>query len=186
MRQLDLNLFFAINHANHANHPFLDLLMIAISSRWTWIPLYVLLLFFIWKYFKKRTFEILAYLLFLILLCDQGSVFIKNTVARLRPCHEPSIKSLVNIADGCGGQFGFVSSHAANAMGLSVFMILLFSQLKNNYRWLMLIYTLLIGYSRIYLGAHYPSDILGGYILGTFFAILVYYTLRSRFVHSKL
>jgi undecaprenyl-diphosphatase len=181
MSQLELNLFFAINH-NH--HPFLDVLMIAISSRWTWIPLYVLLLFFIWKYFKKRTFEILVYIVFLIVLCDQGSVIIKNTVARLRPCHEPSIASFANLADGCGGKFGFVSSHAANAMGLSLFIILVFSKLKNSYRWLMLVYVVLIGYSRIYLGAHYPSDILGGYLLGALIAIIVYYTLRPRFVYS--
>lgn len=183
MSQLELKFFFAINHTNH---PILDMIMIAISSRWIWIPLYLLVLFFIWKYFKKRTFEILLYIVLLIVLCDQASVFIKNTIARLRPCHEPSIKALVNIADGCGGQFGFVSSHAANSMGLSFFMILLFSQSRKPYRWLMLIYAFLIGYSRIYLGAHYPSDILGGYLLGALFAVLIYYTLRNRFAYHKI
>jgi undecaprenyl-diphosphatase len=172
-------LFFAINQA-HSD--FLDGLMIIVSGKFTWVPLYLLLLFYIWKYYKIRVIEIFIYIVVIIGLTDQSSVLLKNYFERLRPCHETSLQSLIHLADGCGGKFGFVSSHAANSMALTVFMLLLFSSISSRYRWLMLIYTLIIGYSRVYLGAHYPSDVLGGYGLGALIAIVFYYTLKSRFI----
>jgi undecaprenyl-diphosphatase len=176
--QFEQDLFLAINHAAS---PFLDKVMVLISENWTWVPLYGLLLFFIWKYYKIRTLEIAAYIGLLILLCDQISVFIKYFTTRLRPCHEPSFQYLVRLVDGCGGKYGLVSSHAANSMGLAVFILLLFSKFPIKWQWGLLVYTLLIGYSRIYLGVHYPTDILGGYLLGTAIALLLYATTRNRF-----
>ncbi len=180
--QLELNLFFAINHAHHS---VLDVFMMAVSSRWTWMPLYVLLLFLIWRKFKGRTLEIVIYIALLIALSDQGSVLVKNTVARLRPCHNLALKAIVNTPDGCGGKYGFISSHASNAMALSVFIILLFSKSNRKYTSFMLLYAFLIGYSRIYLGAHYPSDILGGYLLGTTIAAFIYYVAAKRLAYHS-
>jgi undecaprenyl-diphosphatase len=176
-------LFLAINEA-HSD--FLDGMMILVSGKYTWVPLYLLLLFYIWKYYKNRVIEIFIYIAVIIGLSDQSSVLIKNYFERLRPCHEDSLQSVIHLADGCGGKFGFVSSHAANSMALTVFILLLFASVSNKYRWLILIYTFIIGYSRIYLGAHYPSDVLGGYCLGALIAIVFYYTLKSRFILAPI
>jgi undecaprenyl-diphosphatase len=179
----DQQLFLAINEA-HSD--FLDGIMILVSGKFTWMPLYLLLLFFIWKYYKNRIIEIFIYIAIIIGLTDQSSVLVKNYFERLRPCHEESLQSLIYLADGCGGKFGFVSSHAANSMALAIFMLLLFSPINSRYKWLLLIYTFLIGYSRIYLAAHYPSDVLGGYCLGALIAIVFYYSLKSRFVLAPI
>jgi undecaprenyl-diphosphatase len=177
LNHLDQSIFFSINHANAE---WLDHIMIVISAKWSWLPLYALLLYFIWRKYGLRTIEILLYIALLILACDKLSVAIKETIQRLRPCHDTELSSFVNAIDGCGGKFGFVSSHAANSMGLAVFVILLFSNVSSKYKWLLLLYALVIGYSRIYLGVHYPSDVIGGYLLGTILALSLYYIAKSR------
>lgn len=107
---------------------------------------------------------------------------------RLRPCHNPEIASLVHLVDGCGGQYGFLSSHATNSFALAWFTGLLY---KRHYKYtlsLMLIWAALVSYSRIYVGVHYLGDILCGAILGSTVGILVYYLMRfcSRKFNLKL
>ena len=115
----------------------------------------------------------------LILIGDRASVeMFKEVFERLRPCHNPTIKYLVHTVDGCGGKFGFVSSHATNSFSLAVFSILL---LKNKFKWItgsMLFWAALVSYSRIYVGVHFPADILGGAILGSGVGIFVFLVLK--------
>jgi undecaprenyl-diphosphatase len=110
-----------------------------------------------------------------ITLADQISVkCFKFVFERLRPSHNPEIKNQVNILNGYrGGQFGFVSSHAANTFALAAFTTRLF---RNRYfAWFIFIWAAVVSYSRIYLGVHYPLDILGGAILGMILGYLVFY-----------
>jgi undecaprenyl-diphosphatase len=121
----------------------------------------------------------------LILLADQTSVHLfKNMFERLRPCHNPMITDFVHTVHGkCGGQFGFVSSHAANSFALAVFSGLL---LKSKYRYflpLMVFWAAVVSYSRIYLGVHYPADVLGGAILGSILGIFVFWMMK--FINQK-
>jgi len=116
----------------------------------------------------------------LILIADQSSVqLFKNVFKRLRPCHNPLISDLVHTLHGkCGGQFGFVSSHATNCFSLAVFTGLLLRSRYKYMLYLMLFWAALVSYSRVYVGVHYPGDILGGAILGSIVAIFVYWLMK--------
>lgn len=112
---------------------------------------------------------ILIFVGIVILACDQtASHLIKNLVLRLRPSHEPALVGLIHLSKaGPGGLYGFVSSHAANALGLATFLAM---TLDNRFKWLkywLFLWAALVCYSRIYNGVHYPGDVLGGAILGT-------------------
>ena len=92
---------------------------------------------------------------------------------RYRPCHNLEIKHLLNLPDGCGGQYGFLSSHSTNVFSLATFLSLV---IKNKKITIFLIsWASIVAYSRIYLGVHYPFDIFAGACLGTIIAIICYY-----------
>lgn len=115
----------------------------------------------------------------LILIGDRASVeMFKEVFERLRPCHNKRIIFLVHTVDGCGGQYGFVSSHATNSFSLAFFSSLL---LKSKFKWItavMFLWATLVSYSRIYMGVHFPADILIGAILGSGVGIFVFLVLK--------
>lgn len=122
----------------------------------------------------SKTWMVLLFVAVLITLSDQISVHaFKNVFERLRPCHTPDLIFVVHTVEKCGGQFGFVSSHAANSFALAFFISGL---LRKSYRWvpyLMYGWATLTIYSRVYLGVHFPGDVLGGAILGMFIGWVV-------------
>ena len=162
--------------------PYLDKVMWYISEKWTWVPIYAVLLYFLYKKFPgKFFFWIVVFIALCITANDQiASGLFKNWVGRLRPSYNPEIKDLLHYSlepNGNiykGGKFGFYSSHAANFAGV-VTIFWLWMRPKNSFVKLLLIsWPLLIGYSRIYLGVHFPTDILMGWTMGCLIGYLCY------------
>ena len=178
---IDKQLFLAINGFNSETW---DTIMWWISGKTTWWPFYLaLILFMAWT--KRWQLAVMfIFIALIVTITDQTSVHLfKNVFLRLRPCHEPSLEGMVHIVNGkCGGQYGFISSHASNVFGLA-FLLLLWIR-KWWFSASMIFWASLVGYSRIYLGVHYPGDVLFGAIWGALCGWLVY--LLFRWVMSLL
>lgn len=159
--EIDKEVFLFLNGFHN---DFWDTIMLMVTRKETWIPFYVVILFFIIKNYKLKALLVIFFLALAILLSDQISVFLKDSVQRLRPVHDPVIGPLVHNVLRKGGDFGFVSSHAANGFAIFIFTSRVFK--NRSYQYLLLFWTLLFVYSRIYSGVHYPLDILGGALLG--------------------
>ncbi|NOS57035.1 MAG: phosphatase PAP2 family protein [Cyclobacteriaceae bacterium] len=152
---------------NGWNSPFFDSVMLTLTETFVWTPLYAILIYLVIKIYGKSSIWILLGVALTILLCDRiTSGFMKPFFARLRPSHEPGLEGLLHLVnDYRGGLYGFASSHAADTFGVAMFVWL---SLKKYYRWIWVVFVwaALMTYTRIYLGVHYPSDILVGALIG--------------------
>ena len=172
LQQFDAGIFSAINGWHAA---YFDSFMWLVTKIATWIPMILMLLYLL--YFKKgwrKTVAVVLAIALVILIADQVSAsIIKPLVERARPSHNESLQSTIHIVNGYrGGPFGFVSSHAANCFGIALLLAMIF---KNRlFTWTMVVWATLMCYSRIYLGVHYPGDIVCGALQGFLAAWLVY------------
>ncbi|GGF07686.1 phosphatase PAP2 family protein [Hymenobacter cavernae] len=170
LRNLDRWLLVA---ANNHHSPLLDKWMVFFSERFVWFPAYLVILVVLVYLFRRRALLLLPLLGLSVALADSvSSRFFKPYFARLRPCHDPELSAMLNLANGCGGQFGFISSHAANSFALVVFLWIVLPRRYWVANVLLLIWAILVSYSRMYLGAHYPSDVAAGATLGSLLAWL--------------
>ena len=153
-----------------------DTFMILMSDKLIFIPLYIYILYILFKMFKKDFLWIILSLSFLIFLADFGSVkFFKEVFERLRPCYQ---LENVRIVLECGGKYGFISSHASNMFSIAFFIGLL-TKRKKLFIGLFSLATL-IGFSRIYLGVHYPLDIVGGMLWAIIVSMLTYLIIKLK------
>jgi undecaprenyl-diphosphatase len=170
LERFDQQLFLFINSSNS---PFFDQVMHAISGKLIWVPLYLTILIFLGVRYRRKFLVILIFIILAATLSDQSSVLIKNIVLRLRPCHQPSLEGIVHLVNGeCGGLYGFVSSHATNSFDVALLSLLFIK--KRWYTISIILWACVIGYSRIYLGVHYPGDVICGSILGAFIGWSMY------------
>lgn len=170
--QIDTNLFLLINQANNN---ILDSIMYYASSKFLWTPLYALLIALIAMKYKWKAIIAIIFVIIAVAIADLTSVHLfKNVFQRLRPCYEPALTPIINNIVGCGGKYGFVSSHAANSFAIVIMVIKLIGEKHKWLNWLMPLWGILILYSRIYLGKHYPGDVIAGALLGVIIGWLVY------------
>ena len=171
LKNIDTQLFVFLNGIHS---PAWDKIMWWITGTNSWIPMYALIVGYIIYKFRWKAIITLIFIAMVVTLIDQISVHgFKEVFQRLRPCHNPELKNIVHLVNNkCGGKFGFVSSHAANTFGVAFFLSNLF---KNKYFSIFIfLWASVVSYSRIYLGVHYPFDILGGAALGSILGFLVY------------
>ncbi len=161
-KQIDQSLFLLLNDIHSI---FWDKAMFLFSSREIWIPFYLLIVYVIIKTYKKNSIYILFLIGLSIVVSDQFSGLIKNLVERLRPSNDPALINLVHIVNNYkGGAYGFFSSHASNTFTVAVIATLLFK--NRTFSILIFAWAIVVSYTRIYLGLHYPGDILAGWLWG--------------------
>jgi undecaprenyl-diphosphatase len=169
IKQFDTDLLLWLNGlGSEASDP----IWIFFSDKYVWIPLYFLLLYFLYRHLALREFVLaLSSIILLVILTDQGSVHLfKNIFQRLRPCHVDGLMDQLRLPKGCGGRFGFVSSHAANAFALAFFVGNLLKHKVSGIFSSMMLWATLVALSRVFLGVHYPLDVFVGALFGILIA----------------
>jgi undecaprenyl-diphosphatase len=166
---IDLTLFYWINH--HLQHPWLDVLFPFITNlhRHVWIQAFFLPIGLGYWLYKKRTQALRILLLILVTVATTdlfSYLVLKSSFSRLRPSQDPQVEALVRVPYN-PKSFSFPSNHAVNSFALACLLSLFYPHL----RWLWLLSASLISFSRVYVGVHYPSDILGGGLIGHFLVL---------------
>ena len=180
IKQYDENLFLWLNGSHSAG---CDVVMWYVSKMWLWIPVYAWMIFMLFKRKSKASAAwALACIACLVFLTDFVAVkTIKETVMRLRPTHNPALQNMVHMVQDemgdfyKGGKYGFFSNHSSNFAGVALFFGLVAKPLARWIQLTLVAWVILIGYSRIYLGVHYPLDVLAGFAYGCCAALFMYW-----------
>ena len=171
--QWDYAAFEWVHHSTE--NGLFDLVMPILRNKYVWIPLYVFLIAFFIINFGKRA---VVYVLFIIATAGiadyTSSSIVKPAVERERPCKNVKLFRFTDTLVDCGSGYSFTSSHATNHMAVAVFIILTTASLWKRHRWWFFLWALMISYEQVYVGVHYPLDVLAGSLLGALVAGIVY------------
>jgi len=182
--QYDTELFLYLNNLGNSSW---DWFWLTYTTKINWVPFYALLLYLMYKHWGKKPILItIVVVALMILFTDQITNIFKYGFERPRPCHVEVLMDKMRIVrEGCGGPYGFFSGHASNAMAVAIFVGLM---LKDKFKYaiyLLVIWAMVMGYSRIYVGVHYPLDVLCGLIFGCFSGFL-FYKLNMYLINRKI
>lgn len=177
LKNIDYAIFHFINQT--ISNPVLDIVLPFLRNAPNWIPLYIFLgIYLLYKY----KLEALKYALYIVIAFALADVIVheclKPGFARLRPCHSLTLHARL-VLGHCGGKWSFPSSHAANhmAIALSIVWAKIFTRKWINYIWIF--WAFAIGFAQIYVGVHYPSDVIAGFIVGILIACFNYSVILS-------
>jgi len=178
---IDASLFYWINST--LSNPVFDALLPWCREKWFWAPLYLFLVAFAWhNYGTKKGWIFVVGLVLTVALADfTSSSLIKKNVRRLRPCNDPALQDNVRMRTTCGSGYSFTSSHAANHFAVAVYAGAVLAGAVPGVRLLLLVWASLIAFSQVYVGVHYPGDVLGGALVGAFLGWWTY-TVFRRFL----
>ena len=184
IKQIDTELLIFLNNLGNKSW---DPLWVSITDKFTFLPLFILIIFFLFK--KNGTKGLLVILLFisvLILFTDQFTNVVKDFTQRLRPCRLDELQGLLRDIDIRCGKYGFFSAHAANSISVPIFIINCVDEsVKNFLKPVLILWVIIFSYSRIYLGVHYPLDTIFGLSFGIFSGFLFKY-LYNYFISVKV
>jgi membrane-associated phospholipid phosphatase len=176
---LDRELFKIIAGAHES---WLDGPLTLARHQYTWIPLYAFVLFYIVRFQRKYAWQFVVCTLVCFAITDYTSASIlKPLFGRLRPCHEPELQMYMRDLVGCGGRYSMPSSHASNHFGLASFWYLSISWMSKRKWWWLWLWALLVCYAQVYVGKHYPGDILVGAVFGSCVGVLLYVLMKKYF-----
>lgn len=181
---LDKEIFVMINQG--MTNPFFDWLLPILRNMYTWIPLYLFIIIFTIKKYKKEGVAMIIALLLNFGISDWvSSSWIKNSVERIRPCNDIELREDINVRVRCGSGYSFTSSHATNHFALAVILSVLFYRRWKHVVWISLIWAALISLSQVYVGVHFPGDILAGALVGSTIGLtngFLFLYLRNKFI----
>jgi len=168
------------------SNPIFDVVLPLLREKWFWAPLYLFVAAFSFLNFGKKGWLIVVGLALAVGLADfTSSTLIKKNVQRLRPCNEPVLREEVVLRAPCGSGYSFTSSHAANHFAAAVFLIGIFGPLGRWVRSAAISWAAAIAFSQVYVGVHYPLDVLCGALLGAaigWFSTLIFRRLWGEIV----
>ena len=172
---------------NNLGSPAWDGFWMFMTDKWSSNPLYLILLFLAARSLGwRKTLLLLVSIALLITVCDQLANFFKLGVGRLRPCYDPDLNGLFRLVkSSCGGKFGYFSAHAANSFAVAVFFTHFFRSSYAILSWVLVIWAIVVSYSRIYIGVHFPLDVLSGALVGSlmgwlFFRLYIFAIDRTK------
>lgn len=174
---IDSDLFLLLNGL-HAEG--MDRIMVLVTDMWIWLPLYALWVYWVVKQYGRRCWWVFFAIVVVVLCSDQlASHVCKPLFHRLRPCYNVDFQDLIHLPKGmAGGRYGFVSSHAANTFAILVFLTPVLAKYRPWAAITLFMWAVVSSYSRIYIGYHYPGDILAGAVLGAMIGIIIWRLFR--------
>ena len=158
---------------NSFSSEYIDYVMILFSNKYVWIPLYMYLIYFLYTNEKKIFLKLIVVSVLAVIISD----FVTSSLMipyfeRLRPCNNPELVGIIDIVSGCGKKYGFASSHSSTTFSLAtIFYFITKKRIQFLFAW-----SILVGYSRIYLGVHYFGDVIVGLFMGFLTSLIIYRT----------